>query len=100
MKRLFVENFRPSTTHQSILDLFESKGKVGSVTMHTSSQGDSLGYAFVEMENDADASSAIRAFNAKIWNGIRLAVTLADWTVPRARGFSGGSSMLAYRQHA
>src|SRR4051812_9306427 len=99
MKRLFVENFRVTTTHQSILDLFRTKGVVESVTLHTSRTGDSLGYAFVVMENDGEADSAIGSFNNKHWNGVRLTVTQADWSIPRSRGFSGGHCALAYKQH-
>lgn len=98
MKRLFVENFRSNTTYQAILDLFQSMGVVDSVTLHTSPGGDSLGYAFVVMENDREATSAISAFNNKTWNGIPLIVTLADWIRPRVRGFSGGYCALAHRQ--
>ena len=91
MKRLFVENFSSTTTQQAILDLFQGKGKVDSVTLHPGRSGDSQGYALVVMENDQDAKSAICALNNTRWNGVRLTVTRANRVASRPSGFSGGS---------
>ncbi len=98
MKRLFIENFDRTTTQEAILDLFKSRGKVDSVTLHTGSRGESLGYAFVVMENDGEAVQAMRALNNKPWNGSRLTVTPADQPSMRSAGFSGGASVLSRKQ--
>src|SRR6185437_14134280 len=79
MKRLFVENFRSNTTHSALLELFREKGRVDSITLYASRNGDPLGYAFVVMENDGEAASALRELNNSNWNGIRLTVTAADY---------------------
>jgi RNA recognition motif-containing protein len=97
MKRLFVENFRDTTTYESIVDLFQSKGKVESVTIHTDRSGASS-HAFVAMENDVEASTAIRTLNNSNWNGLRLTVTSAQQPPLRLPGFRGGSSVLARKQ--
>ena len=98
MKRLFVENFRASTSHQAILDLFQTKGKVDSVTLHAGRGGGALAYAFVVMENEADAKSAICTLNDSQWNGVRLTVTSAQPVPARNLGFSGGASALSRKQ--
>lgn len=98
MKRLFVENFRPNTTHEALRELFQDKGKVDSVTLYAGRSGDPLSYAFVVMENDGEAVSAMRDLNASSWNGFRLTVTPADRAEPKRQGFSGGSSVLGRKQ--
>lgn len=97
VKRLFVENFRPNTTHNALLDLFQEKGKVDSITLHTGRRGDPLGYAFVVMENDCDAVRALRDLNNSDWNGLRLTVTSADYPTPVRRGFSGAPCAKSHR---
>ena len=98
MRKLFVENFRGTTTHQSILELFQTKGKVDSVTVHTDRHGVGLSYAFVEMENDREASNAICSLNNSVWNGSRLTVTAAVHSAEHTAGFSGGSCVLQRKQ--
>ena len=95
MKRLFVDNFRSNTTHGALLELFQGKGKVDSITLYTARSGDPLGYAFVVMENDCEAACAMRDLNDANWNGVRLTVTAADYPRPERRGFSGGPCAFA-----
>lgn len=98
MRRLFVENFRSSTTHSALLELFREKGKVDSITLYSNKAGDMYGYAFVVMENDSEAANALRELNNSNWNGIRLTVTAADYPRPVRRGFSGAPCAFA-RSH-
>lgn len=54
--------------------------------------GESKGFAFVEMPNDAEARSAISALNGSMMGGRSLTVNEARPRVERSGGGGGGGS--------
>ncbi|MBL8725149.1 MAG: RNA-binding protein [Planctomycetes bacterium] len=91
-KRLYVGNLSFQTTEHSLSDAFGADGrKVQSVSiMMDRDTGRSRGFAFVEMENDADAQAAIQAMNGADLDGRPLRVNEAEDRKPRAGGGGGG----------
>jgi RNA recognition motif-containing protein len=94
-KRLYVGNLSFQTTEHSLSDAFGADGrKVQSVSiMMDRDTGRSRGFAFVEMESDADAQAAIQAMNGADLDGRPLRVNEAEDRKPRTGGgggFGGG----------
>src|SRR2546428_215738 len=88
MKKLFVGNLSFGATEESIRSLFETHGKVESVSLITDRDtGRSKGFGFVEMTDDAEAEKAIAAVNGRDVGGRVLAVNEAR---PKTEGGSGG----------
>ena len=74
-KKLFVANFSDYVDADDLRKLFSRYGKVGSVDFAINLRTrDSLGWAFVEMEDDYDAECAIAGLNGRAWLGQRLTV--------------------------
>jgi small subunit ribosomal protein S18 len=68
--KLFVSNIDFDVTTDQLRTMFEEAGAVVSVVIATDRESKkSKGFAFVEMENDAEADKAIEAFNNKSVNG-------------------------------
>jgi len=97
LTKVFVGNLSFKTKESELSDEFGSIGKV--VTANIITRGNrSLGYGFVEFENEADAQSALQALNKKSINGREINVELAtprQEGAPRASpqrrgGFRGG----------
>jgi len=91
--KLYVGNLSLQTTENDLQDLFEQHGAVNEVQLITDRwTGKSRGFAFVTMNDDAQANAAISALNGGELNGLALTVNEAR---PRAerprsqRGFSG-----------
>ena len=60
------------------MDTFKSHGNVISAKVVTDREsGRSRGFGFVEMENDSDSNSAIKALNGTEINGRKLVVSVA-----------------------
>jgi RNA recognition motif-containing protein len=60
------------------LDTFKPHGNVVSAKVVTDKEsGKSRGFGFVEMENDIDANTAIKALNGSELNGRKLVVAAA-----------------------
>lgn len=94
-KRLYVGNLSFNTTDHTLQDAFAQDGrKVASVSvMLDRDTGRSRGFAFVEMETDADAQAAIKAMNGFTLDGRPLRVNEAEDRKPRSGGgggFGGG----------
>src|SRR5256714_13660304 len=93
MKNIFVGNLSFQTTEQDIRALFEAYGAVDRVNIVTDrDSGQSRGFAFVEMANDAEGDRAIEAINGRDLGGRSLNVNEAR---PKSeggggRGFGGG----------
>jgi len=67
---IYVGNLSFNATEESLQDLFSSIGEVESVKIITDQDtGRSKGFGFVEMENENDANSAIKALNGSEING-------------------------------
>jgi len=83
MKKLFVGNLSYNLTEDDIERLFAQAGKVVSVAIPTDRDtGRKRGFAFVEMETDAEAEAAIERLNGHDVEGRQLAVNLSK---PKAR---------------
>ncbi|HKE27932.1 MAG TPA: RNA-binding protein [Bryobacteraceae bacterium] len=89
MKNIFVGNLSYDSTEEAVRGLFERYGAVNSARIMTDREtGRSRGFAFVEMENEAEADQAIQALNGYKMEGRALNVNEAR---PKPeRGFGGG----------
>ena len=90
MKNIFVGNLSFNSTEESVRSLFERYGAVNSARIMTDRDtGRSRGFAFVEMENDSEATNAINALNGYQMDGRSLNVNEAR---PKPeRSFGGGA---------
>jgi cold-inducible RNA-binding protein len=97
--KLYVGNLSFDTTENDLQDLFEQHGAVSEVKlMMDRMTGKSRGFAFVTMNDDAQASTAMSTLNGKDLNGRNLTVNEARPReerpgAPRGakRSFSGGN---------
>lgn len=92
MKSIFVGNLSFSASEEEIRSLFQNYGSVARVSvMMDRETGRSRGFAFVEMNNDEEAESAISGVNGSSLGGRTLNVNEAR---PRGErtvgGFGGG----------
>lgn len=89
MKNIFVGNLNYDSTEETVRGLFEQYGVVNSARIMTDREtGRSRGFAFVEMENEAEADQAIQALNGYKMEGRALNVNEAR---PKPeRSFGGG----------
>ena len=86
-KRLFVGNLGFKVTSEELQGLFEPFGEVRSALILTDRDtGQSRGFGFVEMLNDADADAAIENIDGNEFLGRRLNVNEAK---PRTPGGGG-----------
>ena len=82
-KSIYVGNMPWSATEIQIRDLFSAHGTVNSVNVVTDREtGRARGFAFVEMEDGADA--AIQALNGYDMGGRNLKVNEAQPKAPRS----------------
>jgi RNA recognition motif-containing protein len=89
--KLYVGNLAFETTENDIQDLFEQHGTVNEVhLMMDRMTGKSRGFAFVTMNDDTQAQSAMSATNGKDLNGRSLKVSEARPREERAGGGGGG----------
>lgn len=87
-KRLYVGNLAYSVTSDELQELFEQYGKVTSAqVLNDRETGRSRGFGFVEMDNDAEAETAIEHLDGNDHLGRRLTVNEAR---PRTPGGGGG----------
>ena len=64
MKNIYVRNLDITTTEEQIRELFSAYGTPASVTLVTDRDTDTpRGFAFVEMNDDAEADAAVKAIN-------------------------------------
>ena len=76
--KLYVGNLAFETTENDLQDLFEQHGAVSEVRlMMDRMTGKSRGFAFVTMNDDEQAKSAMSAINGKELNGRALNVNEA-----------------------
>jgi cold-inducible RNA-binding protein len=89
VKNIFVGNLSFSSTEESIRSMFERYGAVNSARIMTDRDtGRSRGFAFVEMENEAEADQAITALNGSTVDG--RAINVNEARPKPDRGFGGG----------
>ncbi len=76
--KLYVGNLSHSTGESALLDLFSKAGPVKSVALITDRDtGRSRGFAFVEMESEADAQKAVGMLNGTLFEERQLTVNVA-----------------------
>ena len=90
-KRIYVGGLPYSATDQDLEDLFSPSGTVTSATVVSDRySGQSKGFGFVEMENEAEADAAINALNGTMMGGRALTVNEARPREDRPRSGGGG----------
>lgn len=90
-KSLYVGGLSYSTTEGAVRDLFTGVGEVSAVRMIMDREtGQSKGFAFVEMPNEAEALLAVQQFNGYELDGRVLTVNEARAREERAGGYRGG----------
>jgi RNA recognition motif-containing protein len=90
--KLYVGNLPYSATEDELQAMFASAGTVKTVTVvRDRDTGRSRGFAFVEMETQADAQKAISMMNGKDMGGRALTVNMARPREERSGGRPGGS---------
>ena len=94
--KLYVGNLSFETTENDLQDLFEQHGQVGEVNlMMDRMTGKSRGFAFITMNDDEQAKSAMSALNGKELNGRALNVNEARPREERPRPSGGGKRPFA-----
>jgi cold-inducible RNA-binding protein len=97
--KLYVGNLSFETTENDLQDLFEQHGKVSEVAlMMDRMTGKSRGFAFVTMENKAEADAAMAALNGKEVNGRTLNVNEARAREERPRPQGGNRQFAGNRR--
>lgn len=87
-KRIYVGGLAYATNDQELENLFAKSGTVTSASVVTDKySGQSKGFGFVDMENDAEAEQAIRSLNGTSLGGRTLTVNEAK---PREERSGGG----------
>ena len=92
--KLYVGNLPYQTTEEDLRSLFAQAGTVKSVALIKDREtGRSKGFAFVEMETQAEAEKAISMFNGSQLNARALTVNIArprEERPQRSGGFNQG----------
>src|SRR2546430_5209855 len=95
--KLYVGNLSFETTENDLQDLFEQHGQVSEVTlMMDRMTGKSRGFAFITMNDKAQADAAMAALNGKDLNGRALNVNEARPREDRKGGGGGGGGGRGY----
>ena len=88
---LYVGNLAYSVTEADLRTAFEAFGEVDRASVITDrDSGRSKGFGFVEMPNNSEADSAIKALNDTPLNGRAIKVNEARPRENRPRGGGGG----------
>ena len=101
MKNIFVGNLSFGTTENSVRSMFESFGSVERVNIVTDRDtGQARGFAFVEMNVDAEANAAIDGLNGRDLDGRTLNVNEARPKTERSSsgGYRGQSDNARQRR--
>ena len=78
MTKIYIGNLSYQTTEQQIETAFKEYGQVQSVSIIRDPQtGDSRGFGFVEMDDQANAQAAIAVLNGQTFDGRTVTVNLA-----------------------
>ena len=91
MKNIYVGNLSFDTAEAGLEAAFAAFGSVGRVSVIRDRETDRpRGFAFVEMENDAEGDAAIEGMNGKEMDGRTLTVNEARPRDDRGGGGGGG----------
>jgi cold-inducible RNA-binding protein len=97
--RLYVGNLSSQTTENDLQDLFEQHGAVNEVHLVIDRMtGRSRGFAFVTMNDGAQANAAMSTLNGRELNGRPLTVSEARPREERPRSHGGRRSFSGYRK--
>ena len=97
--KLYVGNLSYETTQNDLQDLFEQHGAVNEVhLMMDRMTGKSRGFAFVTMNDGAQANAAMTALNGREFNGRSLTVNEARPRAERPRSQDGRRSFSGFRK--
>jgi cold-inducible RNA-binding protein len=97
--KLYVGNLSFETTENDLQDTFEQHGTVNEVhLMMDRMTGKSRGFAFVTMNDDTQAATAMNALNGKDLNGRALTVNQARPREERPRPHGGNRSFAGNRR--
>jgi len=97
--KLYVGNLSFATTENDLQDLFEQHGAVNEVNlMMDRMTGKSRGFAFVTMNDGAQANAAMSALNGQELNGRPLTVNEARPRPDRPRPHGGRRSFSGFRK--
>ena len=90
-KRIYVGGLPFKTTEEEMNTLFAGYGQVTSAKIITDKySGQSRGFGFVEMPNDAEADAAMEKLNGSEFGGRKLTINEARPMEPRTSGGRGG----------
>src|ERR1700738_3735756 len=88
MKNIFVGNLSFGATESTLRSMFEAYGTVDRVSIVTDRDtGQSKGFGFIEMSNDAEGDRAIKALSGHELDGRNLTINEAR---PKSEGGGGG----------
>ena len=97
--KLYVGNLSFETTENDIQDLFEKHGSVSEVKlMMDRMTGKSRGFAFITMNDNAQANAAMSALNGQDLNGRALTVNEARPREERPRPYGANRSFAGNRR--
>ena len=89
---IFVGNLSYEVTQEDLTQVFAEYGTIKSVKLPTDREtGTVRGFAFVEMETDAQEAAAIEALDTAEWRGRNLKVNKAKPKEDRGAGGRGGT---------
>ncbi|NNE46020.1 MAG: RNA-binding protein [Rhodothermales bacterium] len=84
---IYVGNLPHATTESELREAFEEYGSVSSAAVIKDKfTGDSRGFGFVEMPNDAEAQNALQGLNGQDLGGRTLKVNEARAREQRSQG--------------
>ena len=88
-KKLYVGNLSYSTTEESLNALFAQFGEVlSTAVIKDRAPGQSKGFGFFELADEAAADKAIEEWNGKEFEGRRIRVNVAEERAPRRPRFN------------
>ena len=91
MKNIYVGNLSYDTAEEGLEAAFSAFGAVGRVSVIRDRETDRpRGFAFVEMENDAEGAAAIEGLNGKELDGRSITVNEARPRTDQRGGGGGG----------
>ena len=83
MVKLFIVGFPKDMQEIELVELFSAHGTVNTVTIvRDKNTGESKGYAFITMTDDAGAERAINALNSATVDGRTISVRFAEEKQP------------------
>ncbi|MBK5965169.1 RNA-binding protein [Thiocystis minor] len=89
--RIYVGNLPYSVADDDLRDIFGEYGELAAAeVIKDKFSGQSKGFGFVEMPNNAEANAAIKALNETDMKGRKLTVNEARPRAERPRGGGGG----------